>query len=121
MQITFEKNKVSLLLQQPAEKEVSRVDIDLLRDRVDPLTSFIKLLSGVSESKIIDGRRIYILSLIEEDRDIKTYGIKDYINIWTDHKRNDLKKISIINKQNSYLPDAIYIHFKGWVFEVLKV
>ena len=122
VQITFEKNKVSLLYQRPVEKEFSRVNLDLLKNYVDPLTSFIKLLNGYSESKTIDGRRIYILALIEEDenKNIKTYGIREYINIWTDHKRNDLEKISIINKSNNYLPEAIYINFKGRVFKVLK-
>ena len=122
VQIAFEKNEVSSLLQQPAEKELSRIRLDLLRNYTDPLTSFIKLLSGISESKTIDGRRIYILTLIEENKDknIKTYGIKEYVNIWTDHKRNDLEKISIISKPNSYLPEAIYINFKRQVFRVLK-
>ena len=120
--ITFEKNKVSLLTQQPVEKELSRVNIELLQNYVDPLTSFIKLLSGISKSKTIDGRRIYILTLVEENKDknIKTYGIKEYINIWTDHKRKDLEKISIISKPNSYIPEAIYIYFKRQVFRVLK-
>ena len=122
VQITFEKNEVSSLLQQPSEKELSRINLDLLRNYVDPLTSFIKLLSGISKSKTIDGRRIYILTLVEENKDknIKTYGIKEYINIWTDHKRNDLEKISIINKTNSFLPEAIYINFKKQVFRVIK-
>ena len=122
VQITFEKNKVSSLLQQPGERELSRIRLDLLRNYTDPLTSFIKLLSGISESKTIDGRRIYILTLIEENKDknIKTYGIKEYVNIWTDHKRNNLKRISIINKPNSFLPEAIYINFNGQVFKVLK-
>ena len=122
LQISFEKNKVFSLLQQPAEKEFSRIRLDLLRNYTDPLTSFIKLLSGISESKTIDGRRIYVLSLIEENKDknMKTYGIKDYINIWTDHKRNDLEKISIISKPNSYLPEIIYINFKKQVFRLLK-
>ena len=122
VQIAFEKNEVYSLLQQPPEKELSRINLDLLRNYVDPLTSFIKLLSGISESKTIDGRRIYILTLIEENKDknIKTYGIKEYVNIWTDHKRNDLEKISIINKTNIYLPEAIYINFKKQVFRLLK-
>ena len=122
VQITFEKNKVSLLLQQPTEKEFSRIDVGLLRDYVDPLTSFIKLLSGVSESKTIDGRRIYVMVLTEEDKDnnTKTYGIREYKNIWTDHKRNDLEKITIINKPNNYLPEAIYISFKGRIYKILR-
>ena len=123
VQITFDKNKVSLLHQQPTEKELSRIDIDFLRDYVDPLTSFIKLLSGVSQSKTIDGRRVYILTLIKEDKDKNTriYGIREYKNIWADHKRNDLEKITIISKPNNNLPEAIYIDFKGRVFRVLKV
>ena len=122
VQITFEKNKVSLLSQQPAEKELSRMDIDLLRGYVDPLTSFIKLLSGVPQSKTIDGRRVYILVLIKEDenKNTKTYSIREYKNIWADHKRNDLEKITIISRPNNYLPEAIYINFKGGVFRVLK-
>ena len=85
VQITFKKNKVSLLLQQPTEKEFSRVNIDLLRSYVDPLTSFIKLLNGYSESKTIDGRRIYNLTLIkvDEDKNIKIYGIREFVNIKT--------------------------------------
>ena len=123
VQIAFEKNKVTLLRQQPTERELSRIDIDLLRDYVDPLTSFIKLLSGVSQSKTIDGRRVYILALIKEDEDknTKIYDIKEYKNIWADHKRNDLEKITLISKPNSYLPEAIYISFKGRLFRVLKV
>ena len=123
VQITFDNNKVSLLYQQPVEKEPSRIDIDFLRDYVDPLTSFIKLLSGVSQSKTIDGRRVYILTLIKEDKDkyTKIYGIREYKNIWADHKRNDLEKITIISRPDNYLPEAIYIDFKGRVFKVLKV
>ena len=122
VQIAFEKNKVTLMRQQPTERELSRIDIDLLRDYVDPLTSFIKLLSGVSQSKTIDGRRVYILALIKEDEDknTKIYGIREYKNIWADHKRNDLEKITIISRPNNYLPEAIYINFKGGVFRVLK-
>ena len=122
LQITFKKNKVSLLIQQPIENEFPRININLLRNYSDPLTSFLKLLSGVLESKTIDGRRIYVLSLVEDkkDQNKKTYEIKDYINIWADHKRNDLKEISIINKSNNYLPEVIYIKFKDRLFRLLK-
>ena len=66
---------------------------------------------------------IYVLDLIEEDEDknTKIYGIREYKNIWADHKRNDLEKITLISKPNSYLPEAIYISFKGQLFKVLKV
>ena len=122
VKISFEKNKVSSLTQQPTEIEFSRINLGVLRNYADPLTSFIRLISGINESKTIDGRRIYILTLIEENKDknIKTYGIKGYRNIWTDHKRNDFEKISITNNPNSYLPEAIYIDFKKQVFRVLK-
>ena len=123
VQITFEKNKVSLLHQEPVEKEHSRIDIGFLRGYVDPLTSFIKLISGIPQSKTIDGRRVYILTLIKEDkgRNTKIYDLREYENIWTDHKRNDLKKITIISRPDNYLPEAIYIDFKGSIFGVLKI
>ena len=122
VQIAFKNHKVFSLMQQPIEKEIPRLDVFLLEDYLDPLSSFLKLLSGLSESKTIDGRRIYIFTLIEENKDEnkKTYGIKEYNNIWADHKRNDLEKISIIKKFNNYLPEAIYINFKEQLFSIIK-
>jgi len=122
VQITFQNNEVSLLLQQPIEKEVARVNINLLKDYSDPITSFLKLLSGLPKSKTIDGRRIYVFEIVHEDEENnkKTYGINEYTNIWADHKRNDLEKISIIKEPGNFLPRAIYIYFKGSLFSVVK-
>ena len=50
----------------------------------------------------------------------KTVVIKNYKNIWADHKRNDLKKITFIQSQNKILPDIIKIFFKGSVFKLQK-
>ena len=123
MQIAFETNKILNLFQKPKEKEFSRIDVDQLRGYSDPLTSFLKLLSGIPESKTIDGRRIYVFSLIHnhESENKKTYVIKNYSNIWADHKRNDLEKISIISGLGDYFPQAIFINFKGQLFKVLKI
>ena len=123
VQIAFETNKILNLFQKPKEKEFSRIDVDQLRGYSDPLTSFLKLLSGIPESKTIDGRRVYVFSLVHnhESENKKTYIIKNYSNIWADHKRNDLEKISIVSGLGDYFPQAIFINFKGQLFKVLKI
>ena len=122
VKMIFNKNKVYSLLLEPEEKETQRIKVVGLQDYSDPLTSFLKLLNGNNQSKTIDGRRVYVFSLnyIDEKLSKKSYTIKDYINIWADHKRNDLEKISIINKKNNLLPDSIYIKFKGQLFKIVK-
>ena len=47
-------------------------------------------------------------------------NIKDYKNIWADHKRNDLKKIEFILSKDELLPVQINIHFKKRVFKLKK-
>ena len=46
--------------------------------------------------------------------------IKEYINIWADHKRNDLKKIEFFI-EDDLLPYEILIHFKERVFRLEKI
>ena len=86
----------------------------------DPITSFINILNGEDEVKTIDGRRIYRLKKkVDEDGSI-TLKIEDYVNIWADHKRNDLKKIEFFI-ENDFLPYEILIHFKERVFKLEKI
>ena len=81
-------------MQKPEEKELSRINLFELFNYNDPLSSFLNILSGGSESKTVDGRRVYIMEKIDLDNKEKiTIKIKDYQNIWADHKRNDLDKI----------------------------
>ena len=120
--MVFENNKVVVLKQSPKEVGKQRIDFENLLGYSDPLTSILKLLNNSSESKTIDGRRVYIISLnkISEVQNKKIYSIKDYNNIWADHKRNDLEQIIIMTNSNKYLPEAIHINFKGQLFKIEK-
>ena len=108
------------LKQEPIEEEIARVDLEELYLYFDPITSFINILNGENEAKTIDGRRIYRLKKNEsQDKNI-ILKIEDYVNIWADHKRNDLKKIEFFIKDD-FLPYKILIYFKGRVFKLEKI
>ena len=108
------------LKQEPVEEEIARVNLDDLYLYFDPITSFINILNGENEAKTIDGRRIYRLKKNEsQDKNI-ILKIEDYVNIWADHKRNDLKKIEFFIKDD-FLPYEILIHFKERVFKLERI
>ncbi len=109
------------LVQEPKESEVSRVNLNGLFQYYDPITSFINILYGEDEAKTVDGRRIYIMQKIklENSNDINI-KIKNYKNIWADHKRNDLKKIEFYLMEEKFFPQKIYIYFKDRVFRLDK-
>ena len=50
--------------------------------------------------------------------DFKPEKYEDYINIYADHKRNDLEKIVFTKKQNIVLPDLVLVYFKGSIFKI---
>ena len=53
----------------------------------------------------------------------KKLEIKDYTNIWADHKRNDLEYIEIFQEKASgsfMMPHKIKIKFDGMVFVLTK-
>ena len=108
------------LKQEPIEEEIARVDLEDLYLYFDPITSFINILNGENEAKTIDGRRIYRLKKNEDGDGNIVLKIEDYINIWADHKRNDLKKIEFFI-ENDFLPYEILIHFKERVFKLEKI
>ena len=72
------------------------------------------------EVKTIDGRRVYRLKKNEGEDGNIILKIEDYINIWADHKRNDLKKIEFFI-EDDFLPYKILIHFKERVFKLERV
>ena len=121
--ILFDKKKVSRLTLSPVEKESARINYFNLLDYVDPLTSFLNIIKNKKNSKTIDGRRTYTLSVEEngEENKIKKINIKNYTNIWADHKRNDLKYIEILENKSAIdlLPQQINIKFKGTVFKLI--
>ncbi len=86
----------------------------------DPITSFINILHGENEVKTIDGRRIYTLKQNKSEDGNIILEIEDYVNIWADHKRNDLKKIEFLVKDD-LLPYEILIHFKKRVFKLERI
>ena len=50
--------------------------------------------------------------------------ISEYFNIWTDHKRKDLKFIVTkqdLSKKNNFLPNSIKIKNKGLIFTLTKI
>ena len=108
------------LTQEPAEKELARVNLDELYLYFDPITSFINILNGANEAKTIDGRRIYRLKKNEGEDGNIILKIEDYENIWADHKRNDLKKIEFFI-EDALLPYKILIHFKERVFKLERI
>ena len=108
------------LKQEPIEEEIARVNLEGLYLYFDPITSFINILNGENETKTIDGRRIYKLKKNEGEDGNIILKIEGYINIWADHKRNDLKKIEFFI-ENDFLPYEILIHFKERVFKLERI
>ena len=118
--LVFKKNKIIGLDIQPEEKEVERINFLELEGYSDPLTSFLNIFLNNLDSKTIDGRRIYVLSP-NKNKDYTKVLIKNYINIWADHNRNDLEYLEIFQSSNEDLPYKINIKFKGSVFTVKKL
>ncbi len=107
--------------QKPKEKELSRIDIYKLFEYFDPITSFISILSGETEAKTLDGRRIYIMKKTSSNKSGNIeIVIKSYKNIWADHKRSDLKKIEFHVEEEGFLPDVVLIYFKERVFKLIR-
>ena len=118
--LIFEKNKIIDLNIQPEEKEVERINFLELEGYNDPLTSFLNIFLNNLDSKTIDGRRIYLLSP-NKNNDYTKVLIKNYINIWADHNKNDLEYLEIFQNSEEELPYKINIKFKGSVFVVKKL
>ena len=118
--INFKNKKITNLKILPKEREFARINVNELVGYIDPLTSFVNILIKENSTKTIDGRRIYTLQPTVENRKTKIL-VQDYINIWADHKRNDLNYIEFFSKKNGLiLPTKIIIGFKGSVFTLSK-
>jgi len=112
----------------PYEKERARVEYTEIENHYDPLSSFLNVLIGKKESKTIDGRRIYSMIVKKQDGhetgETKKILIKDYVNIWADHKRNDLEYIEIKQEYAEgvfSMPEVIKIKFKGLLYKLRKI
>ena len=118
--LVFKKNKIVDLKIQPEEKEVERINFLELEGYSDPLTSFLNIFLNNLDSKTIDGRRVYLLSPYKNN-DYTKVLIKNYINIWADHNKNDLEYLEIFQNTEEELPYKINIKFKGSVFVIKKL
>ena len=118
--LVFKKNKIVNLNIQPEEKEVERINFLELEGYNDPLTSFLNIFLNNLDSKTIDGRRVYLLSPYKNN-DYTKVLIKNYINIWADHNKNDLEYLEIFQNSKEELPYKINIKFKGSVFVIKKL
>ena len=128
VEIDFSKNAVNKLILLPVEKEHSRIEYIGIKNYSDPLSAFLNLLIGNIKSKTIDGRRVYSLVVNENIKEnniiTKKIVVKDYVNIWADHKRNDLEYIEIVQQTDKNIismPLTIKIKFKGVLFKLKKI
>ena len=120
VKIIFNDQKISELMINPLEKELPRINYKSLKNYSDPLTSFINILLNGLPSYTVDGRRTYLL-FNEKNNDFDKILIKEYTNIWADHKRNDLEFLEIYPDTNTILPKKINIKFKGSIFSLNKI
>ena len=120
VKITYKNFKIEKIILSPNEKETQRIEYKKLKNYNDPLTSFLNILFNKKPSYTIDGRRAYLLNPIHKEKSIKI-SIEEYVNIWADHKRNDLKYIEIFLEEGQYLPKKINIMFKGSIFSLKKI
>ena len=129
VEILFDKTMVSDLFLSPQEKEFSRIDYLKIKGLVDPLSSFLNIIVNDKNSfKTIDGRRLYNLSIDLEKKDkniiSKKIFVKNYLNIWADHKRKDLKFIIIeqgLSDKKKFFPNTIKIKNKGLIFKLTRI
>ncbi len=127
VEINFENKKISNLKMRPEETELARVDFFKFEDHLDPLSSFVSILMDNNQSKTIDGRRVYTMSVVEQKVDgeyfVKKIKIENYKNIWADHKRNDLRFIEYKTKKTEVfqMPLTLKIKYKNLNFNLNKI
>ena len=128
VEITFNNHSIIRLEIFPHEKEHPRVEYTEIENHFDPLSSFLNVLIGKEKSKTIDGRRVYSMvvekQIGNESRETKKILIKDYVNIWADHKRNDLEFVEVKQEYGEgifSMPAIIKIKFKGLLYKLRRI
>jgi len=126
--IFFNNRSLSELNLFPEEKEFPRIEYIGIKNYFDPLSSFLNILIGAMQSKTIDGRRVYSMVVSQkynsDNLETKKILIEDYVNIWTDHKRNDLEYIEVKQENNktiALMPVTMKIKFKGMLYNLTKI
>ena len=111
------------------KKNMQGLNIAKIENHFDPLSSFFNILIGKKKSKTIDGRRVYSMVVEKQDgyeaRKTKKILIRNYMNIWADHKRNDVEYVKIKQKEHSEgtfsMPEVIEIKFKGLLYKLRRI
>ena len=128
LSMLFDSTMVTSLTQKPNEIETERINFFKMTNMSDPVATFLNILvNNANPFTTIDGRRVYKMnSRLENNSDIYIYkevSITNYINIWTDHKKRNVKHIKIKqhkNKKVFFFPDQIKIFSKGVWFKLSK-
>ena len=122
MNLAFKDGKLLSLKQTPVEEERLRINVFNINKNKDPLTSFLQLINGKKSSLVVDGRRVYKMNAIFDNKTNQTVvQISDYFNLWADHKRSNFEKIIFEKINDSLLPIKINIYFDGRVFKLEKI
>ena len=119
MDLVFQNNQLISITQKPVEKEHLRINVFNKTQNKDPLTSFLSIARGETVSSVLDGRRVYNMNAVVDNKTNKTIiEISDYFNLWADHKRSKFEKIIFEQDDNSFLPTKIDIYFDGRIFKL---
>ena len=119
MNLGFFEKKLASLVQTPNEKEHIRINIFDIKNTKDPLTSFLQIIIGGKGSQVVDGRRLYNMSVLKNDNNNrKIIGIINYFNLWADHKKNKFEKIIFEDLGENILPSKIDIYFDNKTFKL---
>ena len=119
MELSFNKNKLVTLNQEPVEQEKMRLNVYDIENVNDPLTSFLKIIMGKKNTLVVDGRRVYNMEAqyIEKTKQT-TVEVTNYSNLWTDHKRNKFEKIIFEKNNDEILPFKMNIYLNDRVFRI---
>jgi hypothetical protein len=119
MVLSFDKNKLITLKQEPVEKEKIRFDVFDIQQTNDPLTAFLKIMMGEKNTLVVDGRRMYTMTTRSDENKKQTViEILNYFNLWADHKRNKFEKLIFEKETKEFLPSKMFIYFDGKVFRL---
>ena len=119
MGLNFEDNALSSLNQTPYEEEELRVDVFNIKETKDPLSSFLEIIMGETDSLVIDGRRMYTMNSNFNKKDnVTVVKISNYHNLWADHKRSKFEQINFKRKKGDLFPSNIDIYFDKKVFKL---
>jgi len=119
MDLVFQNEKLISLTQKPAEKEHLRINVFHIKQNKDPLTSFLQIILGETNSLVVDGRRAYTMNAVFDNKTKQTnVKILNYSNLWADHKRSKFEKLSFEKKGGAVLPNKINIYFDGRIFKL---